>query len=46
MTSDSQQMFYQKNILIFRTHEEVGNHYEKSSFQQSIHLHERVFSHF
>jgi hypothetical protein len=31
-TSNSQQMFYQKNILIFCRHEEVGNHYEKSSF--------------
>lgn len=39
-------MFYEKYNLIFCTHEEVGNHYEKSSFQQSIHLHEKVLSHF
>jgi len=32
-TSNSQQMIYQKNILIFCTHEEVGNHYEQFSFQ-------------
>jgi hypothetical protein len=32
-TSNSQQMIYQRNILIFCTYEEVGNHYEQSSFQ-------------